>query len=175
MASKPPKSVVLSHAKAFLTVLSIINGTLCALILISSHFLPKIHPIYCLLVIISSLPSTLIILLNEAFRPAKETISIEGIRLHVRRTKAVIDLPWSDYNYLYLLEGCRCRVYLFTPKPLNKDEQLFCYKACLKNKDIPFTFNHCMILDPYSATSVNVDLYLPQHIQKMSWKFCAKI
>ncbi|MBR4963349.1 MAG: hypothetical protein IKY54_05545, partial [Muribaculaceae bacterium] len=62
--------------------------------------------------------------------------STEGIRLHVRRSKAIVDLPWSDYNHLYILEGYRRRVYLFTPEPMSKDMQLVCYKACLKNKDI---------------------------------------
>ena len=175
MTNEQLKPVVLSPTKELLAAISIVGGILCALILIASQFLPEVHPLYCLLVLIAFLPPTLIILLTEAFNPAKVIISLEGIRLHVRRTKTVIDLPWSDYNHLYILEGYRRRAYLFTPEPLNKDEQLFCYKACLKNKDIPFTFNHCMVLDHFSVTSGNVDLYLPKHIQKMTWKFCAKI
>lgn len=174
MTNEQLKPVVLSPTKELLAAISIVDGILCALILIASRFLPEVHPLYCLLVLIAFLPPTLIILLTEAFQPAKLIISTEGIRLHVRRSKAIVDLPWSDYNHLYILEGYRRRVYLFTPEPMSKDMQLVCYKACLKNKDIPFTYNHCMILDQFYAGCFNVDLYLPGHIQKMSWRFCAK-
>ena len=75
---------------------------------------------------------------------------------------------------MYRLEGYKCCFYLFSPDLLDKEAQVNCYKSCVKNKILPFTHENCLILNAWNDGNV-IDPRIPEHIQKMTWKFCAKL
>lgn len=173
-SSKPLKPVVLHPGSSAALALIIVIGAICAIELLLSLFVPEVHPVYCLAFLAGLLPCILVFLLIDAFTPARITVSTEGVHLRVRRSKEVIDLPWTNFRYMYRLEGYKRCLYLFTPDLLDKEAQAACYKACLKNKIVPFTHEGCLLLNAWNDSDV-IDPRIPEHIQKMSWKFCAKI
>lgn len=172
--NKPLSPITLHPGSSAALGLTIVGGVMCAIILLLSIFTQAVHPLYCGVVWVGFLPLILLFLLTDMLHPAKITLSTKGVHLYVRRSKAEFDLPWTNFHYMYRLEGNKRCMYLFTVEQMDKDAQVACYKACLKNKDVPFTSEGCLILDAWNDSDV-IDPRLPEHIQKMSWKFCAKI
>ncbi len=173
-SKKTPSPVVLQPGKTAASALALVGGVMCAIILLVSRSLPEMHPLYCLIVLVGFLPLILLALLIDAFRPVRITVSTEGIRLFVRRSKTNIDLPWTNFRHMYKLEGYKRCIYLFTAEPMGKEAQITCYKACCKNKTAPFTFEKNLILDAWSSGNV-IDPRIPEHIEKMPWTLSAKL
>lgn len=112
--------------------------------------------------------------LADHFAAARITLSDNSVQLRVRRTGKTVSLPWTNFTYLYELDGWKMKIYLLTPVPMNKDAQLSAYKACCKNKDVPYTHDGCLILNAFAHGEV-IDRYLPAHLKKMPWINCAKL
>ena len=110
----------------------------------------------------------------DHFAAARITLSDTEVQLRVRRTGETVTLPWADFTCLYELSGCKMRFYLLTPAPMDKEAQLAAYKACCKNKAIPYTHEGCLLLNAYVHGNV-IDQYLPAHLKKISWRQCAKL
>lgn len=172
--NKTLSPVTLHPGSSAALALTIVGCVMCAIILLVSLFTPAVHPLYCVVVLVGFLPLILLSLLIDALSPAKITLSAEGVHLHVRRSQAEVNLPWATFHHMYRLEGYKRCIYLFTAETMDKEAQLACYKNCLKNKDIPFTADGCLILDAWNDSNM-IDPRIPDHIQKMNWKFCAKI
>lgn len=112
--------------------------------------------------------------LADHLSAARITLSDTDVQLRVRRTGKTVSLPWTDFTCLYELDGWKMKFYLLTPIPMDKDAQLAAYKACCKNKDVPYTHEGCLILNAYAYGNV-IDQYIPAHLKKMPWINCAKI
>ncbi len=112
--------------------------------------------------------------LADHFAAARITLSDTGVQLRVRRTGKTVSLPWTDFTCLYELDGWKMKFYLLTPTPMDKDAQLAAYKACCKNKNLPYTHEGCLILNAFAYGNV-IDQYLPSPIKKMPWINCAKL
>lgn len=172
--NQPLSPVVLHPGSDAACGLAIVGAVMCAIILLLSLAIPEVHPVYCCFVLVGFLPLILLSLLIDALSPARITVSPDGVHLFIRRSKAEIDLPWVKFRHMYRLEGNKRCVYLFTPAPMSKEEQISCCKACVKNKAFPFTHEGCLILNAWNDGNT-IDPRIPEHIQKMNWKFCAKI
>lgn len=172
--NQPLSSIVLRPGRSAASALAIVGAVMCMIILLLGITIPEVHPLYCCVVLVGFLPLILLFLLIDVLSPARITVSPEGVHLYVRRSKAEIDLPWSNFQHMYRLEGYKRCFYLFTPAPMSKEDQTLCYKACVKNKAFPFTHGSCLILDAWNDSNI-IDPRIPDHIKRMNWKFCAKI
>ena len=112
--------------------------------------------------------------LADRFTPAHITLTDTEVQLRLRRTGKIVTLPWTNFSHLYELEGWKMKIYLLTPAPMDKAAQLAAYKACCKNKNVPYTHEGCLILNTFVHGDV-IDQYLPSHIQKMPWHHCTKL
>lgn len=112
--------------------------------------------------------------LSSRFAPAHITLTENAIQLRIRRSGETVTLPWTEFSCLYTLEGWKMKIYLLTPEPMDKEAQLAAYKACCKDKDVPYTHGGCLILNAFVHGDV-IDQYLPSHIQRMPWRHCAKL
>lgn len=112
--------------------------------------------------------------LSDRFARARITLTDTEVQLHIRRTGETVSIPWTNFSCLYDLPGWKMNIYLLTPTAMDKDAQLAVYKACCKNKDVPYTHEGCLILNAHVHGSV-IDQYIPSHIQKMPWRHCAKL
>ena len=110
----------------------------------------------------------------DHFSPARITLNDSEVRLRVRRTGETVVLPWTDFTCLYVLDGHKMKIYLLTPAPMAKDAQLAAYKACCKNKTVPYTHEGCLILNAFAHGDV-IDQYIPAHLKKMPWHHCSKL
>lgn len=149
-------------------IIAIIGVPLLLLMYFSS---PRSTFFFTLYIVLGSLVACFI---ADKLSPAKITLTSSEIQLRIRRSKQTISLPWTNFTCLYELPGWKMSIYLLTPAPMDKADQLAAYKACCKNKELPYTHDGCLILNAYVHGDV-IDKYLPSHIQKMPWKFCAKI
>ena len=172
--NQPLSSIVLRPGRSAASALAIVGAVMCMIILLLGITIPEVHPLYCCVVLVGLLPLILLFLLIDVLSPARITVSSEGVHLYVRRSKAEIDLPWSNFQHMYRLEGYKRCFYLFTPVPMSKEDQTLCYKACVKNKAMPFTHGSCLILDAWNDSNI-IDPRIPDNIKRMNWKFCAKI
>ena len=132
--NQPLSSIVLRPGRSAASALAIVGAVMCMIILLLGITIPEVHPLYCCVVLVGFLPLILLSLLIDVLSPARITVSSEGVHLYVRRSKAEIDLPWSNFQHMYRLEGYKRCFYLFTPAPMSKEDQTLCYKACVKNK-----------------------------------------
>ena len=112
--------------------------------------------------------------LADHFTPARITLTDSEVQLRIRRTKEIVTFPWSNFTCLYTLSGHKMTIYLLTPAPMDKASQLATYKACCKNKSIPYTHEGCLILNAYIHGDV-IDQYIPANLKKASWHHCAKL
>lgn len=112
--------------------------------------------------------------LADHFARARITLTDSEVQLRIRRTGNTVVLPWSNFAYLYNLTGHKMSIYLLTPTPMDKAAQLAAYKACCKNREIPYTYEGCLMLNAYVHGSV-IDQYIPLHLQKMTWHHSAKL
>lgn len=110
----------------------------------------------------------------DLFSPARITLTDDTVQLRIRRTGEVVTIPWTDFTCLYELDGCKQKIYLLTPSQMDKEAQLAAYKACCKNKAVPYTHEGCLMLNAYVHGDV-IDQYLPPHLKKMPWRHCAKL
>ena len=110
----------------------------------------------------------------DHFAAARITLSDTEVQLRIRRTGETVVLPWTNFTCLYEISGSKMKFYLLTPTPMDKEAQLATYKACCKNKAIPYTHEGCLLLNAYAHGSV-IDKYLPAHLKKISWLQCAKL
>ena len=110
----------------------------------------------------------------DHFSAAHITLNDTNVQLRIRRTGKVVTLPWTDFTCLYELDGWKMKIYLLTPGPMDKEAQLAAYKACCKNKAVPYTHEGCLILNAHVHGNV-IDPYIPPHLKKMPWRHCAKL
>ncbi len=110
----------------------------------------------------------------DHFTPVRITLSDTEVQLRVRRTGETVVLLWTDFACLYELDGCKMKIYLLTPASMDKEAQLATYKACCKNKVVPYTHEGCLILNAFAHGDI-IDQYIPAHLKKMPWHHCAKL
>lgn len=112
--------------------------------------------------------------LADHFACARITLTESEVRLRIRHSGETIVLPWTNFTCLYNLTAAKMSIYLLTPTPMDKAAQLAAYKACCKNRKIPYTHEGCLMLNAYVHGSI-IDQYIPSHLQKMTWHHCAKL
>lgn len=112
--------------------------------------------------------------LADHFARARITLTDSEVRLRIRRSGETIVLPWTNFTCLYNLTGSKMSIYLLTPAPMDKAAQLAAYKACCKNRDIPYTHEGCLMLNAYVHGSV-IDQYIPANIQRIAGHQCTKL
>lgn len=112
--------------------------------------------------------------LADHFARARITLTDSEVRLRIRRSRETVVLPWTNFTCLYNLTGSKMSIYLLTPVPMDKAAQLAAYKACCKNRVIPYTHEGCLMLDAYLHGSV-IDQYIPANIQKITGHQCARL
>ena len=110
----------------------------------------------------------------DIFSSARITLNDSEVQLRIRRTGKVVTIPWTDFTCLYELDGWKMKIYLLTPGPMDKEALRAAYKACCKNKAVPYTHEGCLILNAHVHGDV-IDLYIPPHLKKMPWHHCAKL
>ena len=100
------------------------------------------------------------------------TITSEGVETFNKRSGARSFVPWSDYSYLYTLQGYKTSWYLFSSVLMDKPAQYAAWQACLKSKDHRAGDRYLLCF----MTTTGLDGFralLPQHIQVVpDWK-CA--
>jgi len=112
--------------------------------------------------------------LADHFARVHITLTDNEVRLRIRRSGETVVLPWTNFTCLYKLTGSKISIYLLTPAPMDKAAQLATYKACCKNRDIPYTHEGCLMLNAYVHGSV-IDQYIPAIIQKITGHQCTKL
>lgn len=162
-------SVTLNAGRSAGIILAIIGALGLLLMLVTPT--PRNTFFFTLFIFAGSLVSCF---LADHFSRVRITLTDTEVQLRVRRTRETVTLPWTDFACLYELPGWKMSIYLLTPTPLDKAAQLTAYKACCKNKAVPYTHEGCLILNAHVHASV-IDQYLPTHIQKMPWQKCAKL
>lgn len=99
------------------------------------------------------------------------TITTDGVELYNRRKGSHVHLPWSDYAYMYTLQGYKNNYCLLSDTLMDKPAQYFAVKACRKNTEQPGTANGCLLL---AGASHEVKARMPEHIQVVpEWKCCS--
>lgn len=112
--------------------------------------------------------------LADHFARARITLTDSEVRLRIRRSGETVVLPWTNFTCLYNLTRSKMSIYLLTPAPMDKAAQLAAYKACCKNRDIPYTHEGCLMLNAYVHGSV-IDQYIPANIQQIAGHQCTKL
>ena len=166
---KKKKSVAL-HTGRPAGIIIVIVGTL-GLLLTCLTTTSRSTIFFMLYIVICALG---VCILSDCFSPAHITLTASEVHLYIRRTREIVTLPWADFSCLYELSGWQMKFYLLTPAPMDKSAQLTIYKACCKNKAIPYTHQGCLILNAYIHGGI-IDQYMPDHIHKMPWQHCAKL
>ena len=99
------------------------------------------------------------------------TITSEGVETFNKRSGERSFVPWSDFSYLYTLQGYKTSWYLFSSVLMDKPAQYAAWQACVKSKDRRAGDSYLLLMtitNPYDFRAL-----LPQHIQVVSdWK-CA--
>lgn len=112
--------------------------------------------------------------LADHFARARITLTDSEVQLRIRRAGETVVLPWTNFTCLYNLTGSKMSFYLLTPAPMDKAAQLTAYKACCKNRNIPYTHEGCLMLNAYVHGSV-IDQYIPADIQRIAGHQCTKL
>lgn len=100
------------------------------------------------------------------------TITVEGVETFHKRSGMRSFIPWSDYSYLYMLQGYKTSCYLFSTTLMDKPAQYAAYQSCLKNTDRR-AGDYYLLFFPTSTGLNDFRELLPPHIQVVpDWK-CA--
>lgn len=166
---KKKSAVTLNAGRSAGIILAVIGALGLGLMLVIPT--PRSTVFFTLFIVVGGLAACF---LADRFASARITLTDEAVQLRIRRTGEAVALPWTDFTCLYELPGWKMNIYLFTPAPIDKEAQLATYKACCKNKAVPYTHEGCLILNAHVHGSV-IDQYIPAHIQKMPWQHCAKL
>ena len=166
---KRKASATLNSGRSAGIIISIAGALGLLLMLVTSA--PRSTLFFTLFIVGGSL---VVCFLSDCFARARITLTDTQVQLHIRRSGETVIFPWADFTCLYELPGWKMSIYLFTAAPLEKATQLAVYKACCKNREVPYTHHGCLILNAHAHGST-IDQFIPPHIQRMPWKSCAKL
>lgn len=123
---------------------------------------------------IAAAPAALLYLQHSL--SAQVTVTGEGVRIENRRKGLNVWLAWSQFAYLYKIELSTVTkaypFFLLTDKPMDKQTQQEMYKKCAANRETPWVYEGCLLLNANHYGSEIIQR-LPEHIQVMPWSECA--